>query len=136
MPAIDLFLTAIDRTISFLQDREAKMSGRRNDVSAAWQVVRSAVTRTRAYLADQGKPKAKPDRTEERAIADSWNAVGLVIRGLGGPGSKSICSQCFAKADYWADTEHWDLRNPDRDITLERVETALNRMLQAAERAV
>jgi hypothetical protein len=132
--ALELFLNAIDRTIAFLQARAAGTGQREKDIAAAWNVVRSAVTKTRAYIADQNKPAAKRNRKEEREIAESWNAVGLVIRGLGGAAAQSLCDQCFAKADYWADPHQWELANPDRDISLDRVENALNRMLRASER--
>ena len=133
MEPITLFLEAIDRTISFLKGVGDTKIARKRELAAAWQVVRSAVTRTRAYLADQSKPTAKPDRDEERAIATAWDAVGLVILGLGGPASKVLRNQCFTKADYWADPDHWDIRNPGRDISLERVEKALTRLLDEAD---
>jgi hypothetical protein len=131
MGELSLMLDAIDRTVAWLKMRESRQDRRSIEINAVWSVLRDAATRTRAYLADRRSDRRKRDRAEERAIAASWNAVGLAIRGLGGEGAQELADQCFAKADYWADPERWELSpRRDLDISLENVEQAIRERLK------
>lgn len=134
MSAITLLLEAVDRTVAYLQERQNRDEIRKDRVLAVWEVLRAAVVRTRAYLGDLQEDPSLHDRDEERALANSWNAVGLAIRGLGGPEATQLSDRCFEKANYWADPNRWDPGDrPDLDIRLEAVEDAARKALNEKE---
>ncbi|MFA4907481.1 MAG: hypothetical protein WC602_04370 [archaeon] len=104
--------------------REGKKQ-RTEKIDHALLALYTALSETRAYIADREKGKRR-NHQQEFEIARLWHSASIPLRAI----DKEFAERCFNKGSYWMEPDTWDKKRiEEKGIAIDAVFDATRKLL-------